>query len=111
MVKLKVKVYSSIKERALGLIGHKKATPAMFFTRFGIHTLGLKFPIDVVVLDKNNRVVKLVENLRPNNFFIWPFKYNRVLELPSGYIKRFKIRKEEEIKLEKLVDTSVLVSQ
>jgi hypothetical protein len=91
MINLKVKLLTSIKDRTIGLIGYEKPEPIMFLTRFGIHTFGLKFPIDVLVLDKNNKVVKLVENLKPNNLFDWPIKYNRVIELPTGYIKKNKV--------------------
>lgn len=100
MINIKVKLYSSIKDRGIGLIGNKKAEPVMFFTRYGIHTLGLTFPVDIVVLDKNNVVVKLTENLKPNRFFLWPFKYNKVLELPVGFIEKNGIRIGSEINLE-----------
>lgn len=88
MIEIKVELYSSIKDRGLGLIGKDKPEAVMFITRFGIHTLGLKFPIAVIVLDKNNFVVKLSENLKPNRFFVWPIKYDKVLELPAGFIKK-----------------------
>jgi len=54
MITVKVKIYKSIKCRTIGLIGHDNPEPIMFYTKFGIHTFGLKFPIDVLILDKNN---------------------------------------------------------
>lgn len=100
MIKIRVKLYSSIKDRGLGLIGKDKPEPVMFITRFGIHTLGLKFPIDVIVLDKNNRVVKISENLKPNRFFVWPVRYDKVLELPVGFIGQNLIKIGSKINLE-----------
>jgi len=92
MITFKVKLFSSVKDRGIGLIGHAKAEPAMFLTHFGIHTLGVKFSIDVIILDKENKVVKIKENLRPNSFFVWPPKYKKVLELPEGFIKKSEIK-------------------
>lgn len=99
MITIKAKLYSSVKDRGIGLIGKKKTEPVMFLTRFGIHTLGLKFPIDVIVLDKNNRIVKLAEGLKPNRFFVWPVKYNKVLELPEGFIKVKRLEEGSKISL------------
>ena len=96
---IKVKFFNSYKERLLGLIPYKKAFPILFITRFGIHTFGMKFPIDVLVLNENYHVVKIAENLKPGNFFFWQFKYNKVLELPSGFIRSHKIKLEDKLSL------------
>lgn len=93
-----VKFYKNIKDRGIGLIGKNKAFPVLFNTRFGIHTLGLKFPIDVLILDDNYRVVKIKNNLFPNRFLIWPLAYQWVLELPAGYVKKNKIKLGENCK-------------
>jgi len=52
----------------------------------GIHTIGMLFPIDVVYLDARNRVIHLIENLRP--FRIAPIRVHAksVLELPTRTI-------------------------
>ena len=92
MISLKAKYLSTLKDKTLGLIGKKNPEPVFLKTRFGIHTFGLKFPIDVLILDKENKVVKLKENLKPNSFFFWNPKYNNVLELPKGTIINSKIK-------------------
>ena len=33
-----------------------------------IHTFGMKYPIDVYFLDKNNEVAAIIKNLEPNRF-------------------------------------------
>lgn len=91
MVILKVKKLTGF-DRITGLIGAKKAYPVFLNTRFGIHTFGLKFNIDVIILNKKNEVVKTAGNLKPNRVFFWPLLYNKVLELPAGEIKKHKIR-------------------
>lgn len=92
MVKLKVKYLTSLKDKTLGLIGKEFPSPLYFKTHFGIHTIGLKFPIDVIILDSRNKVVRLKENLAPNWIYFWPPFFNRVIELPLGTIKKEKIK-------------------
>jgi len=48
----------------------------------GIHTIGVLFPIDVIYLDSNRKVIHVVEHLRP--FRLAPIKVGceSVLELP-----------------------------
>jgi uncharacterized protein len=78
-------------KKAIGLIGEKKPQAILFMTRFGIHTFGVRFPIDVLILNKNKQIVKVKENLQPNRFFFWNPKYTIVLELPEGTIQKNKI--------------------
>ena len=58
----------------------------------GIHTIGVLFPIDLVYLDANRKVIHLVEHLRP--FRIAPIKASceSVLELPIRTICRSDTR-------------------
>ena len=92
MKKIKVKYLKSFLERSKGLIGENKAFPILFKTRFGIHTFGMKYPIDVVILD-NLKIVKTKANLQPNRTFFWNPIHNTVIELPVGSLaeKGFKI--------------------
>lgn len=85
---IKVMEAKSLWGKSKGLIGKKKITPLLLRTRFGIHTVGVKSPIDILVVDKRNRVVKLTRSLRPNRLFFWNPIYNTVLELPQGYIEK-----------------------
>lgn len=78
-------------EKSRGLIGAKKPYPLLLKTRYGIHTFGMQFPIDVVILGKDNNVVKIKEALKPNKVFFWNPKYEKVLELPANFIRKEKI--------------------
>lgn len=91
MITLFVKEARSLKEKVTGLIGKERPESLLIKTRFGIHTFGLKFPIDVLILDKFNKVALTKKNLVPNRIFIWNPKYGQVIELPSGTIKKKKI--------------------
>jgi hypothetical protein len=44
----------------------------------------MKFPIDVVFLDMDNRIVALVRDLSPNRLTTVYRKASAVLELPAG---------------------------
>ncbi|MRS01610.1 DUF192 domain-containing protein [bacterium] len=49
----------------------------------GIHTFFMKFPIDVVFLNNENRIVALVRTLPPNRMTRIYLKSVSVLELPA----------------------------
>lgn len=98
MTGIKVKVLTGF-DKTRGLLGTKKAYPVFFHTRFGIHTFGLKFPIDVVIVDRRQIVVKIAKNLKPNRIFLWNPFYDNVLELPEHAIAKNNIRVGEVIRL------------
>jgi len=100
MLKIKVKYLPAWWEKAKGLIGETQAYPVFFHTRWGIHTFGLKFPIDVLILDSANRVVKIVLGLPPNRILFWSPFYDRVLELPADEIIHQKITLGSTLKLD-----------
>jgi uncharacterized membrane protein (UPF0127 family) len=52
----------------------------------GVHTVGMKFTIDVVGLDRELRVIKIWKCLRPFRITSVSLKLRSVLELPSGAI-------------------------
>lgn len=84
------KEMKSFLDLVLGLLRKSNPRSLLFKTRFGIHTFFLKEPIDVIVLDRQFRVVKLRQNLQPNRLFFWNPKFTVVIELPSNTIRRSK---------------------
>lgn len=99
MVKIKAKKAISTLQKIKGLIGETSIKPLVITTRFGIHTFGMKQAIDVIVLDKNQKVVKFRNNLKKNSVFVWNPIYNTVIELRGGYIKRAGIKTGDTIEL------------
>ncbi|HEX8932264.1 MAG TPA: DUF192 domain-containing protein [Patescibacteria group bacterium] len=97
---LKIKKLDNSFAKALGLLSAPKAYPVYFKTRFGIHTFLMRFPIDVLILDANNIVVKMAENLTPNKIFLWFPTADQVIELPTGEIKRNKIKLGDKLTLQ-----------
>lgn len=86
---LNVRAADTVFTRLKGLIGRLrlKADEGIWVVPSqGIHTLGLFFPLDLIYLDENYRVIHLVEHFP--SFRIGPFITNAesVLELPTHTI-------------------------
>lgn len=56
-----------------------------------IHTCFMRFPIDVLFIDRDGRVVRAVERLVPFRFVSGGRGARRTVELPSGTIERQRL--------------------
>jgi uncharacterized protein len=88
--------------RMKGLLG-KKELPfgeALWIKPcFSVHTFFMKFPIDVIFLNKKNQVIAAVSNLTPNRMTrLYPQSFS-VLELPSGTIVASNTKVGDEIEI------------
>src|SRR5215472_17354965 len=54
----------------------------------GVHTLAMRFPLDLIYLDREGVVVELRAQVQPWRFAPISFHAASVLELPSGAIRR-----------------------
>ena len=52
-----------------------------------IHTFFMKFAIDVLFLDKDLRVVRVLEGLKPWRVSPWVFRAHSVLEFAGGALQ------------------------
>ncbi len=98
-MKIKVRAAKTLWEKIVGLIDTRITPPLLLYTRFGIHTFFVKNPIDIVVLDKNNRIKKLRQQLEPFRFYFYPLSLSTVLELPAGFILKSKLKINDKIEL------------
>jgi uncharacterized protein len=57
-------------------------------TSGGIHTIGMRFPIDAAYLDSRGKVVRLHNGLRPFRIGAIAWSTRVVLELPPGTLRR-----------------------
>ncbi|MBN1517752.1 DUF192 domain-containing protein [Candidatus Sumerlaeota bacterium] len=76
--------------RTRGLLGRRRLSrgEGMWIVPCGsIHTLFMQFAIDVLYLDREQRVVRMEPALRPWNFSWGPVGAQSVLELPAGVIR------------------------
>ena len=94
---IKGKVADSFFLRLRGLIGRdpKSFGPLLITPCSDIHTFFMSDAIDVVYLDKGNKVLKVARNLMPGKVFA-PVKHARsVLEIPAGYADKWNIQEHE----------------
>ncbi|KPK98541.1 MAG: hypothetical protein AMJ95_03955 [Omnitrophica WOR_2 bacterium SM23_72] len=77
-------------KRAKGLLGTKdfRSGEALVITSCNsIHTFFMRFPIDVLFVDKACKVIKAIHYLRPFRITPLYFKADFTLELPVGTIE------------------------
>ncbi|MGA2475444.1 MAG: DUF192 domain-containing protein [Terriglobia bacterium] len=85
----RVKVADSVLTRMVGLLGKRSLEPeggVWIVPCNSIHTIGMLFTIDVVLLDKDFKVVGLHELLRPFSIMRPYFHAESVIELPPHTI-------------------------
>jgi len=66
----------------------------------GVHTLGMMFPIDVIGLDKELKVIRIWSNLVPFRLTSVSTKIRSVIELPAGQILACGVQLGDQIKVE-----------
>ena len=66
----------------------------------GVHTLGMRFPIDVVYLDGDKTVLYLQANLQPWRMAPVRLKAATVIELPSGTLGETHTQVGDSIEIE-----------
>lgn len=71
---VKAKVARTLFARMRGLIGTKRPPPGeglLILRCRAIHTFFMSFAIDAAFLDRDDRVVKVVRNIKPWHPFVW----------------------------------------
>ena len=95
----RLEVTESAAEAAEGLLGREGlALDAGLLIRRcrSIHMFFMRFPIDAVFLDGEERIRRIVENLRPWRM-AWCLRGRHVLELPAGAAARLGLKKGQEV--------------
>jgi uncharacterized membrane protein (UPF0127 family) len=112
----KVRKADNFFTRLIGLLKRKHLGPEealWLMPSKGIHTIGMKFPIDVVFLNRGHHVVGLMSGLLPYRISAVHLSGYSVLELPNGTIKKscteigdqFEISLAETSEIDDLRDT------
>ena len=89
--------------RLFGLLGKSGLDPGsgiLIRPSSGVHTMWMKFPIDVVALDRSLRVYKVWPNLVPWRFTSVSTKIHSVLELAPGQIEACRIEPGDQLAVE-----------
>ena len=91
----RVKIADSILSRLIGLLGKKSLEPdsgVWIIPANAIHTIGMLFTFDLVLIDKDFKVVGVRELVRPFKITRPNFRAESVLEVPAHTV--FKSRTE-----------------
>ncbi len=87
----KAKVYQNIFSKALGLMFSKPKTLIFIFKKekiIPLHMLFVFYPIDILFLNQNKKIVEIKENLKPFTFYTPKNKAKYVIELPNQTIQK-----------------------
>ncbi len=100
----KVKVADSILGRLIGLLGRRSLQPdsgVWIVPANAVHTIGMLFSFDLVLIDKDFKVVGLRELVRPFRI-TWPERHaESVLELPAHTIFRSRTQIGDQLLIER----------
>ena len=75
--------------RIVGLLGERELLPGdglLILSSQGVHTWGMRFPIDIVILDDDWNVLAVRRNMRPFRIGRLYWKAAAVLELSAGAV-------------------------
>lgn len=96
---------STFGKRLVGLMGKKelqKGEVMRLMPCSGIHTCFMKFAIDVVFLDKKNKVVDTIKSLQPWKMNAYSKSAYQVVEMSVGSIELAGIKKNMVARFESL---------
>lgn len=88
----RLEIAVTLRQQTVGLIGRREL-PAdaglWLHPCSGIHTFGVRFPIDVLFLDREGTIVRAVSRLAPCRICGPVWKAKTVVELPAETLSRF----------------------
>jgi len=94
---------NSFWKRFIGLLNRKVmvAGEGLLLDRcYGIHTFGMRFPIDIVCLAADFRVLRIIKELPPLRACVLK-KTAFVIELPTGTLDRTQTTEGDQIRISK----------
>ena len=89
---------STFFEKAKGLLGRKemaKDEVLWLSPCRSVHTFFMKFPIDVIFLNREGRIAALIPHLKPNRMTSIYIFAREALECAEGTIERWGLKKNE----------------
>ncbi|MBI2143951.1 DUF192 domain-containing protein [Candidatus Woesearchaeota archaeon] len=103
------KIADSIMGRAVGLMFSRPTQKAMVLrfpreTVISLHTFFVFFPIDVILLDGNMRVVEVLKRMQPFTTYSAGRKARLVVEVPAGTIAKSRTRPGDRIAVLRIVE-------
>ena len=101
---LRVRVADTVLGRLVGLLGKRSLSSdcgAWIVPANSIHTVGMLFPIDVVLIDRNFKVVGLRELVRPFSMTRPNLRAESVIELPAHSIFKSRTEVGDQLQIER----------
>jgi len=98
-----VQLAEKLSDRMKGLLGRDSLPPghALLIRRCGsIHTLFMRFSLDVVFVDKHMRVVRIAGNLKPWRMLFGGWRADAAIEVEAGWLDLVSLRKGDALTLE-----------
>ena len=88
---MKIREANTFIKKLKGLMFIKKFDYILKFKTNGIHTFFMKTNIDVILTDKEGKILYIYKNLKPNKIILPKRKVKYTYEMPVNYIKNIKI--------------------
>lgn len=89
-------------KRAVGLLGHKNLDKenCMWFDECkSIHTIGMRFSLDVIFVDKNMVVKKVLLNVKPGRLTFPVWSARSAFEFSAGALEKQNIQPGDQLDL------------
>jgi len=88
---------TSLLSKARGLMFTKKRDRALVFiygtdAKRSLHMFFVFYPIDVLFLDKEKKVVEIRENFRPSTMYMPKHSSRYIIEMPAAKVQEHKIK-------------------
>lgn len=88
---MEVKEAKTFTQKLKGLMFQKKFDYILKFKTNGIHTFFMKTNIDVILTDKNGKIMYIYRNLKPNKIILPKKGVKYIFEMPINYLNNKKI--------------------
>src|SRR6266496_6238298 len=100
----RVNIADSVAGRLIGLLGRRSLKPdsgVWIFPANAIHTIGMLFSFDVVMIDKDFKVVSVKELVKPFRVILPKMRAESVIELPAHTIFRSRTEVGDELVIDR----------
>src|SRR6478752_6921335 len=103
MLAARAEIADTSAKRRTGLLKHTGLTPGeglWIVPCEGIHTFAMKFPIDVVFLNRQHKILKIRPRMARSRIALSLLAHS-VLELPAGMLEQTGTERGDQLELEK----------
>ena len=89
--KMEIKEAKTFFQKLKGLMFKNKINYILKFKTNEIHTFFMKCNIDIILTDKNNKILYIYRNLKPNKIILPKKNVKYTYETPINYYDKIKI--------------------